>query len=159
VSFTQDTTAKNFAYTSTTRLYFFVQNLDGGLGAAASVNSSIRVTTAADSFITPTIHVGSEVSTVSGTATFVKSNITNPNNDAQVSWALTPMTSYKIILNRDAAVDMKIFILPYANTTPYPYNTLYSSADTLDYRGFDNSKLGLTFYLQILEDGTILITN
>lgn len=160
VTFTQDTTPKSFVFPSTSRIYFYVQNDDGGLGAGAAVASSIRVLNGAGtSYITPTIHVSSEVSNVSGTATFIKSTITNPNNISQVSWTFTPMTNYRIVLNRDDAVNMKLFMRVRSGTGSSEYNTLYSSSDILPYKGFDDSRRSVMFYLQIMEDGTILITN
>jgi hypothetical protein len=103
--------------------------------------------------------VAGEVSSVSGTATFTKSNITNPNNISQVSWGVSPLTNYQIILNRDAAVDMKIFMRVRSGSGSTEYNTLYSSSDVLPYKSFDSTRLGVSFYLQIIEDGTVLITN
>jgi hypothetical protein len=160
ITFTQDTTPKVPVFSSSSRIYFYVQNIDGGLGAGASPASSIRVLNGAGtSFISPTIHVAGEVSSVSGTATFTKSNITNPNNISQVSWGVSPLTNYQIILNRDAAVDMKIFMRVRSGSGSTEYNTLYSSSDVLPYKSFDSTRLGVSFYLQIIEDGTVLITN
>jgi hypothetical protein len=160
VTFTPDNIPKAPVFSGSCRVYFYIQNNDGGLGAGASVASSIRVLNGAGtSFQVPSIHVPSEVSNVSGTATFVKSTISNTDNVSQVSWILTPATDYRIIVDRDSAVDFKIFMRVRSGTGSSEYNTLYSSADTLDYRGFDNSKRGVMFYLQILEDGNVLITN
>jgi hypothetical protein len=160
VTFTPDNIPKAPVFSGSCRVYFYIQNNDGGLGAGASVASSIRVLNGAGtSFQVPSIHVPSEVSNVSGTATFVKSTISNTDNVSQVSWILTPATNYRIVVDRDSAVDFKIFMRVRSGTGSSEYNTLYSSADTLDYRGFDNSKRGVMFYLQILEDGNVLITN
>lgn len=160
VTFIPDTTPKQPTFLSTTRIYFYVQNIDGGLGNAVSAASSIRVLNGAGtSYITPTIHVPAEVSNVAGTATFNKTTINNINNIAQVSWLFTPLTNYRIVLDRDPVVDMRIFMQPRSGTGSAEYNTLYTAADTLDYRSFDDSKLGVMFYLQILEDGSVLITN
>lgn len=91
VTFTQDTVAKSpaFAFATSVRVFFFIQNLDYGLGEGAFYNSSVHITNTFGNTIYPTIHEGTEVTSQLGIATVNKTTINNTDNNAQFSYQLT----------------------------------------------------------------------
>jgi len=162
VSFTQDTVAKTapFNLGSSVRVFFFFVNNDFGLGASATVNSSVHITSSFGNTVSPTIHDANVVTSVSGVATVDKSTTLNTDNNAQFSYRLTVGSLYRITLDRDTTVDFDLFIQTYSDANSgSEWNTLYTSSDTLNYKGFDTTKAGNNYYLQILDDGNVVIHN
>lgn len=159
VSFTQDTVAKAWAFSGPVEVYFYVRIDDGGAGVALPP-STILIQDTFGNTISPNIHVPGEVSDSGGTAVYAQSTFTNPNNYSQASWSLTANTNYRITLTRDSAVDFQIFTRAYSYTVGGSFwDFIYGPADVLDYRSFGIDKSGVSYYLQVLENGEVIITN
>lgn len=160
-TFTQDTTGQTaiYPYATQVRLYAYFKNLDNGLGAAADPQSKILLRTD-PSLGVVTGRVVSVPSEYSGTDGLIpKSEITNTNNVSQVSWSVTTGTKYRLYLDKDAGVDLILAFRAYTYSAgATDYNTLYDSNNPPDYRSFSNLICQQNLFLQVLEDGSILIT-
>lgn len=158
-TFTQDTTGQTALYPIATsvRLYCYFKNLDYGAGGSASPQSTIQLKTSALNLVSPLVKVSAEYTGATGLVAL--SNITNGDNVSQMSWTLSTGSVYRLYLDKDADVDLIVGFRAYTYTANGDhYNTLYDANNPPDYRSFSNDIRQQNLYLQVLEDGTVLIT-
>jgi hypothetical protein len=160
-TFTQDTTGQTalYPYSTTVRLYAYFKNLDNGLGASASPQSTVLLRTDPSLGVLTGqgATVPSEYSVTGGL--IPKTEITNPDNVSQMSWQVITGTKYRLYLDKDEGVDLILAFRAYTYTTGgADYNTLYDANNPPNYKSFSNAVCQQNLYLQVLEDGSVLIT-
>ncbi len=160
-TFTQDTTGQTalYPYSTTVRLYAYFKNLDNGLGASATPQSTVLLRTdpSLGSLTGQVASVPSEYSFTGGL--IPKTLITNTNNVSQMSWQVVTGTKYRLYLDKATGVDLILAFRAYTYTAgATDYNTLYDANNPPNYKSFSNAVCQQNLYLQVLEDGSVLIT-